>query len=462
MMMFLIYLYNDVMFNYREALRRSCIMMRMRLIGFCLITFLIMTLFPISIATAGQEIINVQAQEKVTVGVRFPVILQIQYDFTNQENVEIWCGIRASDRKYMVTPDKPPILVRGTGELQWDLQLRAPVQAGEWRLEAYLFHIDENNQEIIDHVRSFSVNVLPFYEPDVEVKTIQTEPPGFKLIKGREASVIVSIRYSNFSSEYVWPLRAVIRDGVTGEDLGEVHSDPLPPGYGEYTFPDIVFIPQRSGEWSLQLGVGIKDCPTGLCGIQEFLTKEKFTIRVEEGNGSVITSEPTSTVFDFSVAVTPIQKNLIAGGHSSFYINIELQDGESKEVMLYLNNHPQDWNYFFDPQKGKPNFESELIIYLPTNLESGSYELIITAKGESMEKQSKIELIVEGDETVTTTTSELSPSPITPEVDQKEQEDYSIIFNIILLILVIVMPSGLVFFKTRKKQRGESADIKKT
>jgi len=421
-----------------------------------------MTLFPISIAAAEQEIINVQAQETVTVGVRFPVILQIHYNFTNQENVEIWCGIRDSNRKYMVTPDKPPILVSGTGEFQWDLQLRAPVQAGEWNLEAYLFHVDESGQEIRDHTRSFSVNVLPFYEPDVEIKTIQTEPPDFKLIEGREASVIVSISYSNFSSEYDWPLRAVIRDGVTGEDLGEVFSEPLPPGEGEYTFPNMVMTPLKTGEWSIQLGIGIKDCPTGLCGIQEFLTKEKFTITVEKGNGSVITSEPTSTVFDFSVTVTPIQNNLIAGGHSSFYINIELQDGESKEVMLYLNNHPQDWNYFFDPQKGKPDFESELIIYLPTNLEPGSYELIIIAKGESMEKQSKIELIVEDDETVATATSELSPSPITPEVDQKEQEDYSIIFYIIILIVVIVIASGLVFFYTRKKQREESADIKKT
>ncbi len=437
-------------------------MMRMRLIVLCLITFLIMTLFPISIATAGQEIINVQAQETVPVGVNFPVILQIQYDFTNQENVEIWCGIRASDRKYMVAPDKPPILVSGSGEFQWDLRLRAPVQAGEWRLEAYLFHLDENDKEIIDHTRSFSVNVLPWYEPDVEVKTIQTIPPDFKLIEGREASLIVSIRYSNFSSEYVWPLRAVIRDGVTGEDLGEVFSDPLPPGDGEYTFPNIVFTPRRAGEWSFQLGVGIKDCPTNLCGIQEFITKERLTIIVEKGNGSVTTPEPTSTKFDFSLAVTPTQKSLIAGGHSSFYIDIELQEGESKEVMLNLTDPPQDWNYFFDPYKGKPDFSSELIIYLPTDIKSGSYELIISAKREGVEKQSKIELIVEGDETVTTTTSELSPSPITPEVDQKEQEDYSIMFYIIILIVVIVIASGLVFFYTRKKQMEESADIKKT
>jgi hypothetical protein len=129
--------------------------------SFFLIAFLIITLFPISMATAGQEIINVQVQETATVGVRFPVTLQIQYDFTNQENVKIWCSIRDSNRKYLVTPDKPPILVSGTGELQWDLQLRAPVQAGEWQLEAYLFHIGENDQETIDHTRSFSITVLP-------------------------------------------------------------------------------------------------------------------------------------------------------------------------------------------------------------------------------------------------------------------------------------------------------------
>jgi hypothetical protein len=421
-----------------------------------------MTLFPISIATAGQEIIDVQTQETVTVGVSFPVILQIQYDFTNQENVEIWCGIRASDRRYIVTPDKPSILVSGSGELQWDLQLRAPVQAGEWRLEAYLFHIDENDKEIVDHIQSFSVNVLPWYEPDIEVITIQTEPPDFKLIEGREASLMVSIRYSNFSSEYTWPLRAVIRDGVTGEDIGEVFSDPLPPGDGEFTFPDIVFIPRRAGEWPVQLGVGIKDCPTNLCGIQEFITRERLTIIVEKGNGSVTTPEPTSTTFVFSLTVTPTQKSLLIGGHSSFNINIELQEGESKEVMLNLTDPPQDWNYFFDPYKGKPDFSSELIIYLPTDIKPGSYELIITAKGENTEKQSKLELIVEGDETVTTTTSELSPSPITPEVDEKEQEDYSIIFYIIILIVVIVIASGLVFFYTRKKRKGESAEIKKT
>jgi hypothetical protein len=435
-------------------------MMRMRIISICLATFLIMTLFPIFIVSAGQEIINVQVQDTVTVGVRFPVVLHTQYVFTNQENVKIWCGIRASDRKYVVTPDEPPILASGSGELQWDLQLRAPVQAGEWRLEAYLFHIDDTNQEIIDHTRSFSVNVLPFYEPNVEITKIQTKPPNLKLIEGREASVMASIRYSNFSSEYNWPLRAVIRDGVTGEDLGEVHSDPLPPGDGEYIFHDIIFTPRRAGEWAIQLGVGLTDCPTGLCGIQEFLTKEKFIITVEAGNSSITTPEPSSTKFDFSVTLTPTQKTLKAGGHSSFYIDIKLQDGESKEVMLYLNDLPQNWNYFFDPQKGKPDFESELIVYLPTNLEPGSYELIITAKGETIEKESKIDLKVETDETVSTTTTELSFSPTIPEVDHKEQNDYSMIFYIILLILVIMIASGLVFFYSRKKHRGDPVEIK--
>jgi hypothetical protein len=436
-------------------------MMRPRLLDFYLITFLLLSLFPISIATAGQEIINVQVQDTVTVGVRFPVKLQIRYDFTNQENVEIWCGIRSSDRKYMVTPDKPPILVSGSGDHQWDLQLRAPVQAGEWQLEAYLFHIDENDQNIIDHTQSFSVKVLPFYEPDVEITTIHSEPPDLKLIEGRDASLKVSIRYSNFSSEYNWPLRAVIRDGVTGEDLGEVHSEPLPPGDGEYTFPDIIFTPRRTGKWPLQLGVGIKDCPTGLCGIQEFITKEKFTILVTAGNGSVTTPEPTSAAFDFSVTATPTKKSLIAGGHSSFHIDVKLQEGESKEVMLNLSNPPQDWNYFFDPPKGKPDFKSELILYVPTDIKPGSYELIISAKGEEIEKQSKLELIIEEDETVTTTTSEPSPYPTTPGVDQNGQVDYSMIFYVIILIVIVIV-SGLIFFYARKKRRGDSADIKNT
>ena len=128
--------------------------------------------------------------------------------------------------------------------------------------------------------------------------------------------------------------------------------------------------------------------------------------------------------------------------------------------MLYLNDLPPDWNYFFDPQKGKPDFKSELIIYLPTNLEAGSYELIITAKGESVEKQSKIELKVETDETGTTTTTELSSSPTIPEVDNKEQNDYSMIFYIILLILVIIITSGLAFFYSRKKHKTDQVDIK--
>lgn len=435
-------------------------MMRMKIISICLAAFLIMTSFPISIVNAGQEIIKIQVQETATVGVRFPVVLQIQYDFTNQENVKIWCGIRDSNRKYMVTPDKPQILVSGSGELQWDLQLRAPVQAGEWRLEAYLFHIDEHNEEIIDHTRSFSVNVLPFYEPNVEIAKIETNPPNLKLIEGREASITVNIRYSNFSSEYNWPLRAVIRDGVTGEDLGEVHSNPLLPGNGEYTFPDIIFTPRRAGEWAIQLGVGLTDCPTGLCGIQEFLTKEKLIITVETGNGPITTTESSSTMFDFSVILTPTQKTLKAGGHSSFFIDINLQDGESKQVMLYLNDLPQDWNYFFDPQKGKPDFKSELIVYLPANLEPGLYELIITAKGESIEKQSKIELKVEPDEPISTTTTELSSSPTIPEVDNKEQNDYSMISYIILLISVIIIASGLAFFYSRKKHRGDQVDIK--
>jgi hypothetical protein len=261
---------------------------------------------------------------------------------------------------------------------------------------------------------------------------------------------MVSVRYSNFSSEYVWPMRAVIRDGVTGEDLAEIYSNPLPPGDGEYTFPEIIITPKRTGEWPLQIGIGIKDCPTGLCGIQEFLTKEKFTITVIEGNGSITTPEPTSTVFDFSMILNPTQKTLKAGGHSSFFIDIELQEGESNEIALYLNDPPSDWNYFFDPQKGKPDFKSELIIYLPTDIEAGSYELIITAKGENIKKQSKIELKVEADETFATTTTEYSPSSTIPNVDHNE-EDNSTIFYIVILILVIIIISGLFIYARKKK-----------
>jgi hypothetical protein len=413
-----------------------------------------MTFFPISTVTAGQEIINVQVQETVVIGVRFPVILQIQYDFTNQENVEIWCGIRDSGRKYMVTPNKPSIMVSGTGELQWNFQLRAPLQAGEWKLEAYLFHMDEHDQEQIDNSQTFSITVLPYYEPDIEITTIQSEPPDLKLIQGKEASLMISIRYSNFSSEYTWPLRAVLRDGLTGEDLGEIITDPVPPGDGEYTFPNIVFTPKRTGEWVLQLGIQNKDCPTGVCGIQEFLTKEQFTITVIQGNGA-ITPEPTSAAFDFSIALDPTQKTLKVGGHSSFYIDIELQDGESKEVTLYLNELPADWNYLFDPQKGKPDFKSELVIYLPTNIEAGTYELIITAKGENIEKQAKVELKVEADETISTTTTEYSTSPTIPK-DNDVEWDQSTMFYLIVLILVIIIISGLAVFFNRKKQKSDT------
>ena len=384
------------------------------------------------------------------------MILQILYDFTDQENVEIWCGIRDSNRKYMVTPDEPSILINGRGELQWNFQLRAPLQAGEWKLEAYLFHVDDNDQEQIDNTRIFSMTVLPFYEPDIEITTIQSEPPDLKLIQGKEASLMISIRYSNFSSEYTWPLRAVLRDGITGEDLGEVITDPLPPGDGEYAFPDIVFTPKRTGEWPLQLGIQNKDCPTGVCGIQEFLTKKQFTIMVIQGNGAT-TPVPTSTAFDFSITLDPNKKTLKAGGHSSFYINIELQDGESKEVTLYLNDLPTDWNYFFDPKKGKPDFKSELIIYLPTNIEEGTYGLIITAKGENIKKQKKVELKVEDDETINTATTEYLTSLTIPRDNARADTewDQSTIFYIIVLILVIIIISGLVFFN-RKKQKSDT------
>ena len=80
--------------------------------------------------------------------------------------------------------------------------------------------------------------------------------------------------------------------------------------------------------------------------------------------------------------------------------------------------------------------------------------MIIAAKEENLEKEVKVELIVEADETISTTTTEYSTSTTIPEINDIEW-DQSTIFYIIVLILVIIIISGLVYFY-RKKQKSDT------
>jgi len=343
--------------------------------------------FAVSPVHASQGITELQSPDRVWAGESFTVTVRAQYDF-EQGDVKIWARIRnSSNNQDMAVPSEATKLVSGKGQADWLFQLTAPGIEGQLRLEAYLIHWDKNQKETIDESRGFVVAVfaVPKGERLVEITGIQRTMPPNTLKVGETTPVIVSIHYRLMVNTR---LQARIYDLDSHKEIGRAISELLS-RTGDHTFTPINITPQRSGVWRLKVTVAAKgpkeNCTTGLCALGD-LAAESF--------GILVVGESTRPEFHYLIRTSPLSQSLSPDGRLTFDVFVILESGEPEQVTLNLAGLPGGSTYSFDPQAGKPSFNSKLSIYVPSSAAPGSYALSIAGDGGGLSKTIVVELIV--------------------------------------------------------------------
>jgi len=369
--------------------------------GILLAALFLLNLFMVSPVHASQGIVELQSPDRVWAGDSFTVTVKAQYHFAEQGDVKIWARIRnSSNNQDVAVPSEATELVSGKGQVDWHFKLTAPGIEGEMRLEAYLIHWDENQNETIDDSRGFVVAVftVPKGERLVEIAGIQRTMPPSTLKVGETTPVVVSIRYKLMVSTR---LQARIYDIDSHKEIGRAISELLS-RTGDYTFSPINITPQRHGVWRLKVTVAAKgpkeNCTTGLCALGD-LAAESF--------GILVVSESTRPEFRYSIKASPLSQSPSPEGRLTFDVFVNLESGEPEQVTLNLSGLPGDSTFSFDPQAEKPSFNSKLSIYVPASAAPGSYALSIAGEGGGLSKNIVVELMVK------TSASNITESPTT-------------------------------------------------
>ena len=363
--------------------------------GMLLAALFLFSLFMISPVHASQGIVELQSPDKVWTTDSFTVTVKSQYDF-EQGDVKIWARIRnSSNNQDMAVPNETARLVSGKGQVDWHFNLTAPGIEGELLLDAYLIHWDENQNESVDDSRGFAVAVftVPKGERLVQITGIQRTMPPSTLKVGETTPVIVSIRHNLMVNTR---LQARIYDIDSHKEIGRAISELLSRS-GDYTFSPISITPQRYGVWRLKVTVAARgpkeNCTTGLCALGD-LAAESF--------GILVVSESTRPEFRYSIKASPLSQSPSPEGRLTFDVFVNLESGEPELVTLNLSGPPEGSTFSFDPEAGKPSFNSKLIIYVPASAAPGPYALSIAGEGGGLSKNIVVELVVKMSEINTT------------------------------------------------------------
>jgi hypothetical protein len=143
-----------------------------RLVAAALMTFYIMSLLVLipNVSAASQTITDLGAPDEVEFSERFLVTVRVSYEFGG-EDARVWARVRSQTPLGDVSaPLENAKTVRGGGELTWNFEITAPNVAGVWTLEAYAFHWDSSNREVVDDTKEFRVDVVA---PIAKVTTTQ-------------------------------------------------------------------------------------------------------------------------------------------------------------------------------------------------------------------------------------------------------------------------------------------------
>jgi hypothetical protein len=155
---------------------------------------------------------------------------------------------------------------------------------------------------------------------------------------------------------------------------------------------------------------------------------------------------------DFRIEISPPSVTVNQGQVASYSVSIVGMNGFNSQVLLSIAGAPAGTNPVFTVSSGTPNFNSILTISLPSNVQTGSFSLQITASGGGLTKIANAVLVIAaatGTQTQTQTQTETQTETTTsapPPFDIFQQN------NLLLVAALVIIMAALLVMLLRKRK----------
>ena len=145
---------------------------------------------------------------------------------------------------------------------------------------------------------------------------------------------------------------------------------------------------------------------------------------------------------DFRIDVSPPSVTVSQGQLASYSVSISGLNGFNSQVSLSVSGAPAGVNPVFTVPSGTPIFNSILTVTLPSNVQTGSFTLQITASGGGLTKVANVVLIIlaaTGTQTQTQTQTQIETTTSTlPPSDIFQQSNLLLIALLVIVILALL------------------------
>jgi len=157
----------------------------------------------------------------------------------------------------------------------------------------------------------------------------------------------------------------------------------------------------------------------------------------------------TQAPFDFSISVSPTERTVTPGQSAAYVVIVNLISGTPVHVQLGIKNMPAGITASFDPQSGKPPYNSLLTVSTTQSASAGQVAIRVRGTGGGRERDANFTLMVSG-QTQTTSPQNLSNSS---QPNQAAffvgliQQNGLVIVGLLVILVVIV---AVIFARSRK------------
>ena len=161
--------------------------------------------------------------------------------------------------------------------------------------------------------------------------------------------------------------------------------------------------------------------------------------QTETSNSATASGAP----FDFSISVSPTEQGVVPGRTAACVVMVNLVSGEAMRVRLRITDLAAGMNASFDPQSGKPPYNSLLTVSTTQSVSAGRVAMTVTGTGGGNTRTASFTLIVGLEQMQTKSSQNLSnssqPSQAASFMAIIQQNGLIIIGALVVLVIIIAL-----------------------
>ena len=154
---------------------------------------------------------------------------------------------------------------------------------------------------------------------------------------------------------------------------------------------------------------------------------------------------------DFGIDVSPPSVTVSQGQVASYSVSITGMNGFNSQVSLSVVGAPAGVNPVFTVPSGTPDFNSVLTMSLPSNVQTGSFTLQITALGGGITKIANVILVIIAATGTQTQTQTQTSTATTGPYDILQQD------NLLLVAVLVIAAAALLALLLRRRSAAHPA-----